>query len=100
MVRILILVPTGLWVHFLPVWVRPILRQAATGTAWFKVPSAIRFILKGKKAPWVSGKDVILHIIGKIGVDGALYRSMEFTGPGVSELSIDDRFAICSGIGN
>ncbi len=68
----------------------------ATGKAWFKVPSAIRFILKGKKAPWVSGKDVILHIIGKIGVDGALYRSMEFTGPGVSELSIDDRFAICN----
>lgn len=68
----------------------------ATGKAWFKVPSAIRFVLKGKKAPWVSGKDVILHIIGKIGVDGALYRSMEFTGEGVSELSMDDRFTICN----
>jgi 3-isopropylmalate/(R)-2-methylmalate dehydratase large subunit len=68
----------------------------ATGKAWFKVPSAIRFILKGKKAPWISGKDVILHIIGKIGVDGALYRSMEFTGEGVAELSMDDRFSICN----
>lgn len=68
----------------------------ATGKAWFKVPSAIRFVLKGKKAPWVSGKDVILHIIGKIGVDGALYRSIEFTGEGVSELSMDDRFTICN----
>lgn len=68
----------------------------ATGKAWFKVPSAICFVLTGKKAPWVSGKDVILHIIGKIGVDGALYRSMEFTGEGVSELSMDDRFTICN----
>ena len=68
----------------------------ATGKAWFKVPSAIKFVLKGKKAPWISGKDVILHIIGKIGVDGALYQSMEFTGEGVSELSLDDRFTICN----
>lgn len=68
----------------------------ATGMAWFKVPSAIRFVLKGKKAPWISGKDVILHIIGKIGVDGALYKSMEFTGDGVAELSMDDRFTICN----
>ena len=68
----------------------------ATGTAWFKVPSAIRFVLKGKKAPWISGKDVILHIIGMIGVDGALYQSMEFTGDGVAELSMDDRFTICN----
>ena len=52
----------------------------ATGKAWFKVPSAIRFNLIGKPGKWVSGKDVILHIIGKIGVDGALYKSMEFTG--------------------
>lgn len=66
----------------------------ATGEAWFKVPEAIKFILKGKLQPWVSGKDVILHIIGKIGVDGALYKSMEFTGDGVSELSMDDRFTI------
>ncbi len=66
----------------------------ATGEAWFKVPSAIRFNLVGKPGKWVSGKDVILHIIGLIGVDGALYRSMEFTGPGVSELSMDDRFTI------
>ncbi|MCR4842068.1 MAG: 3-isopropylmalate dehydratase large subunit [Eubacterium sp.] len=65
-----------------------------TGQAWFKVPSAIRFVLKGKPAKWVSGKDVILHIIGLIGVDGALYRSMEFTGDGVGHLSMDDRFTI------
>lgn len=66
----------------------------ATGKAWFKVPSAIRFVLTGKPGKWVSGKDVILHIIGMIGVDGALYQSMEFTGPGVRELSMDDRFTI------
>ena len=62
----------------------------ATGKAWFKVPSAIKFVLTGKLNPWVSGKDVILHIIGKIGVDGALYKSMEFVGEGVSSLSMDD----------
>ena len=66
----------------------------ATGEAWFKVPSAIKFNLIGKPSKWVSGKDVILHIIGMIGVDGALYRSMEFTGSGVAELSMDDRFTI------
>jgi 3-isopropylmalate/(R)-2-methylmalate dehydratase large subunit len=55
----------------------------ATGEAWFKVPEAIRFILKGKPRKWVGGKDVILHIIGMIGVDGALYQSMEFTGEGL-----------------
>ena len=68
----------------------------ATGELWFKVPSAIQFVLKGKLQPYVSGKDVILHIIGKIGVDGALYKSMEFTGEGVAELSMDDRFTICN----
>lgn len=68
----------------------------AAGVAWFKVPSAIQFRLTGKLQPWVSGKDVILHIIGQIGVDGALYRSMEFTGPGVAELSMDDRFTIAN----
>ena len=66
----------------------------ATGKAWFKVPSAIKFVLKGKLNKYVSGKDVILHIIGKIGVDGALYRSMEFTGEGVAALSIYDRLTI------
>ena len=66
----------------------------ATGKAWFKVPSAIRFVLKGKLNKYVSGKDVILHIIGKIGVDGALYKSMEFTGEGVSSLSVFDRLTI------
>ena len=66
----------------------------ATGKAWFKVPSAIQFHLTGKLSPKVSGKDVILHIIGMIGVDGALYQSMEFTGPGVGELSMDARFTI------
>ena len=65
-----------------------------TGKAWFKVPSAIRFELTGKPAKWVSGKDIILHIIGMIGVDGALYRSLEFTGDGVAALSMDDRFTI------
>ena len=66
----------------------------ATGKAWFKVPSAIKFELTGKPAKWVSGKDVILHIIGMIGVDGALYKSMEFAGDGIQYLSMDDRFAI------
>ena len=68
----------------------------ATGMAWFKVPSAIRFELKGRLPSNCSGKDVILTIIGKIGVDGALYRSMEFTGEGVSSLSMDDRLCICN----
>ena len=68
----------------------------ATGMAWFKVPAAIRFDLTGKLGPRVSGKDVILHIIGQIGVDGALYKSMEFTGPGVATLSMDDRLCICN----
>jgi len=68
----------------------------ATGEAWFKVPEAIKFVLKGKPGKWVGGKDVILHIIGMIGVDGALYRSMEFTGDGVSHLSMDDRFAMAN----
>ena len=67
-----------------------------TGKAWFKVPSAIRFELVGKPSKWVSGKDVILHIIGMIGVDCALYRSMEFTGEGIKNLSMDDRFTICN----
>lgn len=68
----------------------------ATGKCWFKVPGAIKFNLTGSLSPWVSGKDVILHIIGKIGVDGALYKSMEFTGEGVANLSMDDRFAIAN----
>ncbi|MDD5921863.1 MAG: 3-isopropylmalate dehydratase large subunit [Eubacteriales bacterium] len=68
----------------------------ATGQAWFKVPSAIRFNLTGSFGPFVSGKDLILYIIGMIGVDGALYRSMEFTGPGVASLTMDDRFTICN----
>ena len=68
----------------------------ASGRAWFKVPSAIRFYLTGELRPWVSGKDVILHIIGRIGVDGALYKSMEFAGPGVASLSMDDRFTIAN----
>ncbi|MBO5214826.1 MAG: 3-isopropylmalate dehydratase large subunit [Clostridia bacterium] len=68
----------------------------ATGKAWFKVPSAIKFVLKGKLNKYVSGKDVILHIIGKIGVDGALYKSMEFTGEGVSALTVFDRLTIAN----
>ncbi len=68
----------------------------ATGTAWFKVPAAIKVVLTGKKARWVSGKDVILHLIGRIGVDGALYRSLEFTGEGVADLTMDDRLCIAN----
>ena len=68
----------------------------ATGQAWFKVPLAIKFNLTGKLNPWVSGKDVILRIIGMIGVDGALYQSMEFVGEGVHSLTMDDRFAMAN----
>ena len=68
----------------------------ATGQCWFKVPSAIKFVLKNKPAKWVSGKDVILHIIGMIGVDGALYKSMEFVGDGLQYLSMDDRFTMAN----
>ncbi len=68
----------------------------ATGKLWFKVPAAIKVNLVGKLNKWVTGKDVILHLIGEIGVDGALYQSLEFTGPGVSELTMDDRFTICN----
>lgn len=67
-----------------------------TGKAWFKVPSAIKFNIVGEKAPWISGKDVILHIIGMIGVDGALYKSMEFVGEGIKNLTMDDRFTIAN----
>ena len=68
----------------------------ATGKAWFKVPSAIKFNIVGKPAKWISGKDVILHIIGMIGVDGALYKSMEFVGEGIRYLTMDDRFTIAT----
>ena len=68
----------------------------ATGELWFKVPGAIQFVLKGKPEPFVSGKDIILHIIGKIGVDGALYQSMEFVGDGIANLSMDDRFTMAN----
>jgi len=68
----------------------------ATGKCWFKVPSALKFVLKNKPAKWVSGKDIILHIIGMIGVDGALYKSMEFVGDGLDYLSIDDRFTMAN----
>ncbi|MCD8040658.1 MAG: 3-isopropylmalate dehydratase large subunit [Clostridia bacterium] len=67
-----------------------------SGKAWFKVPSAIKFVLTGKPAKNVSGKDLILHIIGMIGVDGALYKSMEFYGDGIKHLSMDDRFTVCN----
>ena len=68
----------------------------ATGELWFKVPSAIKFVLTGKPGPYVSGKDVIIHIIGRIGVDGALYKSMEFVGDGIANLSMDDRFTMAN----
>ena len=68
----------------------------ATGELWFKVPSAIKFVLNGKPSAFVSGKDIILHIIGKIGVDGALYKSMEFMGDGIANLSMDDRFTMAN----
>jgi len=68
----------------------------ATGKVWLKVPEAIKFNLIGKPSEWVSGKDIILHIIGMLGVDGALYKSMEFTGEGLEFLSMDDRFTIAN----
>ena len=68
----------------------------ATGKAWFKVPAAIKVVLTGKPDKWISGKDVILHLIGMIGVDGALYKSLEFTGDGIAALSMDDRFTIAN----
>lgn len=68
----------------------------ATGELWFKVPKALKFVLTGKPGPYVSGKDIIIHIIGKIGVDGALYKSMEFVGEGLKELSMDDRFTMAN----
>ena len=68
----------------------------ATGELWFKVPSAIKFVITGKPSEYVSGKDVILHIIDKIGVDGALYKSMEFVGDGIQYLTMDDRFTIAN----
>ena len=68
----------------------------ATGELWFKVPSAIKFVLTGKPGLYVSGKDVIIHIIGKIGVDGALYKSMEFVGDGIVNLTMDDRFTMAN----
>ena len=68
----------------------------AVGYTWFKVPSAIRVVLTGKLSPMVSGKDVILYLIGQIGVDGARYESLEFTGDGIASLSMDDRFTICN----
>lgn len=68
----------------------------ATGKCWFKVPSALKFVLKNEPAKWISGKDIILHIIGMIGVDGALYKSMEFVGEGLEYLSMDDRFTMAN----
>ena len=68
----------------------------ATGECWFKVPEAVRVVLTGKMKPWVSGKDVILHLIGEIGVDGALYQSLEFTGDGVKEIPMDGRLTIAN----
>ena len=68
----------------------------STGELWFKVPGAIKFVLTGKPGPYVSGKDIIIHIIGKIGVDGALYKSMEFVGDGIKNLSMDDRFTMAN----
>jgi len=68
----------------------------ATGVAWFKVPKAIRFVLRGGLSGWATGKDLILSIIGMIGVDGALYRSMEFDGPGVASLTMDERFTVAN----
>ena len=68
----------------------------ATGKTWFKVPSAIKVVITGKKNKYISGKDVILHLIGEIGVDGALYKSLEFTGEGLKDLSMDDRLCIAN----
>lgn len=67
-----------------------------TGEAWFKVPESLKFMVHGQLKPWVGGKDIILYIIGQIGVDGALYKAMEFTGEAIRKLSMDDRFALCN----
>ncbi len=67
-----------------------------TGRLWFKVPETMRFVFKGRLNKWVSGKDLILHVIGEIGVDGALYRAMEFTGPAIERLSMDSRLSLCN----
>jgi 3-isopropylmalate/(R)-2-methylmalate dehydratase large subunit len=68
----------------------------ATGKVWLKVPETIKFVFNGKLGEWVSGKDLILHVIGNIGVDGARYKSMEFSGPVIKNLSMDDRLAMCN----
>lgn len=68
----------------------------ATGDTWMKVPAGLKFNIEGSLGPWVSGKDIILYIIGKIGVDGALYKAMEFTGSAIRALSMDSRFSICN----
>ena len=89
-------VPTGHWAFATGVGSTDMAAGMAMGKAWFKVPEAIKFVLTGKKQKWVSGKDIILHIIGMIGVDGALYKSMEYTGQGLSDLSMDERFTIAN----
>ncbi len=67
-----------------------------TGEAWFKVPESMKFVFRGEPGPWVDGKDLILYTIGRIGVDGALYRAMEFTGPAIDRLGMDDRLTMCN----
>ena len=93
-----ILIPVHMvrWVHSQQVSEQPIATGMAMGELWFKVPSAIKFVLTGKPGKYVSGKDIIIHIIGKIGVDGALYKSMEFTGDGIKNLSMADRFTMAN----
>lgn len=68
----------------------------ATGRAWFKVPESVKIVLEGELAPGVSAKDLILHVIGQIGVDGALYQVLEFVGPAVAHISMDGRFTMCN----
>ena len=89
-------VHTEPWERFPQAWEHGYGSRHGDRQGLVKVPSAIKFQLVGKPAKWVSGKDVILHIIGMIGVDGALYKSMEFVGEGIRNLSMDDRFTICN----
>ena len=88
---------TARWAHLPPAWAARIWpRPCLPERLWFKVPQSIKFVIYGKLQKWVSGKDLILHIIGRIGVDGALYQAMEFTGETIGKLPMADRFSMAN----